>query len=493
MVVCLALTGSAQYLTHDIGGRSVIDRVRGVVESLSNVERVLVVSRGRQDALPQSWEQRLVAAVTEQEICDALALLTGSADTEIVFTYLDQPFVSGELTAVMLDRHRGYRADYTFADGYPRGLAPEIISGRVVAHLQSLATAEPLTRSGLFPIVAKDINRIDVETVLSSGDHRMLRIELAADSRANVMLCERLAQREPQTLEQWESVVAQTRLEHRTLPRFVSVQVVEQEVQKLAYSPYSSMREDVLSPGRVMSAQRFSQLIEMVSSFAPEAVVHISLWGEVALHPETLSLVKSVLEHPGLSLLIETSGIGWDEQTARELFEIQDERLQLIVGLDTDDAELYAQIRGDGFREARAFAERAIEKMGRRAHVQAVRSELSEPKLDLFYKTWKAVTENVIIQKYDHFCKRLPQIRIGDLSPLHRFPCWHLQRDLHVLVDGTVPLCREDTDAAGGFGNIFSDGIESVWHSGMKRYADHVEGSFAGLCKECDEYYTFAF
>lgn len=493
MVVCLVLPGSPHYLNVAIGERTTVERVNDFVAALPGVDRVVAVATTQPDWVPERWGLRKVEQVTERAVCEALAELTDSADTEILLAQLDQPFLNRELSTAMIERHRSHWADYTFADGYPQGLAPELVTGRVVSHLQSLATDAPFARSGLFPVVARDINRIDVETLLAAEDHRMLRLSLSVDTRANLLVCQSLADGAPEAIDEWEAHAERTRVHHRSRPRFVSVQVLEQEVQALRYSPYTGMRDDVTAPGAVMEAERFAKLVEELSRFSPEAVLHISLWGELSLHPEAVALVKTVLATPALSLLVETSGVGWGDERAGELLGIADDRFSLIVGLDACNPELYGSIRGAGFEEATAFAERAIDALGSRAHVQAVRSELTEGGLEEFYKHWKQRTENVVIQKYDHFCRRLPQIRVGDLTPLNRFPCWHLQRDLHVLVDGRVPLCREDISTQVLLGNVFTDGLEKTWAAGAGHYADHVAGTFSGICQECDEYYTFSF
>jgi spiro-SPASM protein len=165
----------------------------------------------------------------------------------------------------------------------------------------------------------------------------------------------------------------------------------------------------------------------------------------------------------------------------------------VIVGLDTNDRVAYRDIRGEGYEEAQTFANEAIAAMPSHAYVQAVRCDLTEPTLEQFYKEWKAKTENVIIQKYDWWCGLLPDKRVSDLAPIKRFPCWHLQRDLTVLVDGTVPLCREDLRQSRVLGNAFDDGVQAVWEKGASSYADHVAGRYPGICEQCDEYYTFNF
>ncbi len=500
MNVCLYNTAPREYLLRPLDGRDTLTRVAAWTDELARLQpaddpvRVTVYSPAPLPAVPRAWSLRSGDPLTQAGIARLLAEQTGDADTEIVFAFLDQPFLNLDLTRRMLARHRDYRAEYTFADGYPAGLAPEPVSGRVVSHLCSLASDTTLLdRSGLFPIVQNDINRLDVETELSAVDQRLLRLTLAVDTAANVLACERLAPGAPADIDEWAAHAEARRVSHRTLPRFVSIQVIEQEVQRVAYSPYPSMRDDVLAPGLVMDVGLFDDLIGRIAAFSPEAVIHLSLWGEIALHPRAVDLVRAVLRRPRLHALVETSGVGWQEPAVNELFELADDRLTVIVGLDSNDPAVYEAVRGDGFAEARAFAGRAVEIMPESAYVQAVRCDLTEPALDAFYRDWHALTGHIIIEKYDHFCGRLPPRKIGDISPLDRFPCWHLQRDCFILANGDVPLCREDLDAAHRLGNVFTDDLAQIWKAGEPRFSAHVSGAYSDICELCDEYYTFNF
>ena len=500
MNVCLYNTAPEEYLRRPIDGRSTLQRVAAWVGDLSRLgpmgepAHVTVHSATSLSEVPPEWSLRTGGPLTQAGLAALLAEETRDGETEIVFAFLDQPFLNRELTRRMLERHRDYRAEYTFADGYPAGLGPELVSGRVVAHLRSLASdATPVDRSGLFPIIQKDINRLDVETELSAVDQRLLRLHLAVDTAANVLLCERLAPDAPAEIDEWAAHVEKRRVLHRTRPRFVSVQVIEQEAQRVAYSPYPQMREDVLAPGLAMDADRFDDLVARIDRFAPEAVVHLSLWGEIALHPRAVDLVRSVLRRPRLQALVETSGVGWNDVARDELFRLDSDRLTVIVGLDSNDPAVYEAVRGDGFAEAQEFAARTVERIPERTYVQAVRCDLTEPALDAFYRDWHARTGRVIIEKYDHFCGRLPPRKIGDISPLDRFPCWHLQRDLFVRVNGDVPLCREDLEGAHRLGNVFGDELAQIWAAGDPRFAAHVSGTYSDICELCDEYYTFNF
>ena len=217
----------------------------------------------------------------------------------------------------------------------------------------------------------------------------------------------------------------------------------------------------------------------------------MSLWGEPALHPAILDVARAALSHPGVDLVIETSGVGWQPGVLRRFRDSLDRQPTWIVSLDAATEDMYRKLRGNGFAEATRTAEELLTLFPARTWVQAVRMKENEEDLDVFYRAWRAKTENVIVQKYDTFAGFLPDRTVADLSPLKRFPCWHLKRDMAILLDGTVPLCREDLRAETPLGNAFTEDLATVWSRAHDIYRGHVDGRYPALCARCDEYYTY--
>jgi radical SAM protein with 4Fe4S-binding SPASM domain len=62
-----------------------------------------------------------------------------------------------------------------------------------------------------------------------------------------------------------------------------------------------------------------------------------------------------------------------------------------------------------------------------------------------------------------------------------------------ILLNGAVPLCREDIQSQYQLGNVFHDTIERLWNRGESFYREHLREEYNSLCGECDEYYTFNF
>jgi spiro-SPASM protein len=258
-----------------------------------------------------------------------------------------------------------------------------------------------------------------------------------------------------------------------------------------------------------MDTERFASLLDKIVSFSGDAVIDLSLWGELSLHPEKLKLIEEVISRNTLALIIETSGIGWKEQElencARLCSDLSQRKntlppLSWIVSLDTADSRRYTELRGAGFAEAENCAKKLLSLFPKDCYVQAIRVKGSEDDTEKFYRYWK--DSNVIIQKYDDFCGSLEKKQASDISPVIRKPCWHIMRDMPVLIDGAVPLCREDTSVLKQqskriLGNVFSDSLENIWKEGDLFYREQCgntgEKNYSGLCKGCDEYYTFNF
>ncbi|MBI9098979.1 MAG: SPASM domain-containing protein, partial [Spirochaetaceae bacterium] len=143
--------------------------------------------------------------------------------------------------------------------------------------------------------------------------------------------------------------------------------------------------------------------------------------------------------------------------------------------------------------EAYKTAHFLIDLFGDDCWIQSVRMLENEVNLENFFRFWKKITENIIIQKYDWFCGEFEQKKITDLSPLKRDPCWHIKRDIFIKLNGDIPLCREDLKSSMKLGNIFEESLEGIWSQGESVYRNHIKGDYPSLCRECDEYYTYNF
>jgi spiro-SPASM protein len=458
---------------------------------------------------------------TKKGLLEELARLSsnsGEAYDFVYFAWADCPFLDPDLAGALAERHVRYRAEYSYADGWPYGFAPELLSPGTAGVLLKIAGDEdgPVERDCLFSVIQKDINAFDIETEISPLDLRQYRIRLQADSKRNLLLISRFLEASVTSAAGAAPFIEARPELLRTLPAFYPIQVSSSCPQSCSICPWPAHKPaGAPEESGFMGKDRFEELLDKIVAFSGDAVIDLSLWGELSLHPDKEELIHMVLARPELSLVIESSGLGWQNRELEALAAASASAvprkspllaspLSWIISLDAWDPALYKERRGPGFAEASECAKKLFSLFPRDAYVQAVRLKGGEDDIEKFYLSWRDLgpgknAVNVIIQKYDDFCGALPRLQASDLSPVKRRPCWHLMRDMNILVDGKVPACREDLGALKGEGNrpspgnVFTGSLDDIWERGMPLLREHCGGVYQGICAECDEYYTYNF
>jgi spiro-SPASM protein len=503
MLAVLNASGLSAHACESLsGGPSALERAYAFARSLPDVSKVAFLVGSDDDKTALSACAGIGEAPVFSPIADSYQSLVAELDIlaegfdSLYYMYADCPFLDSGLSKRLWENHQEYSADYSFADGYSYGVAPELLRRPVLKTLALLAAGfegKP-GRDALFSIIQKDINGFDIETDISPVDLRPYRLSLTCDCKRNRLLVERLMEAGARDVDSLLRIIPARRDMHRTLPAFFGIQIVSGCPQACSSCPYPVAFPGLLESREWMPLDRFSSLMESISRFSQDAVIDLSLWGEPALHPDFPSLAAFCLCRPAFRLVVETSGIGWKPGILEALAAAPgSERIDWIVSLDALKEDSYLRLRGQGYAQAISCVERLMGLFPGRVHVQALRMTENEEEIESFYRHWKEKTKNVIIQKYDCFCGLLPERRVTDLSPLVRHECRHLQRDMSVLLDGRVPLCREDVAAASVLGNAFEEDLALIWERASERYRAQVGGDYQGICARCDEYYTYNF
>ena len=502
VVNCIDLS---PYALKDLGkGRCAFDEVMRFCGTLPEAGKTVLLADVKTDQLLKNhnvqtatdsktevrpdWSVQSILETCERESAD-------SGENSVIFYFHgDCPFFDSEITRKMYENHRKYFADYSFADGYPRGITPEILTSSIAGTLRGLAEdgGRGTERDALFELIRKDINAFDVETEISPKDLRLLRADLFADSRRNFLFLKRITEHGGNDGVSIIEVLDNHPQLLRTLPAYFNIQIVEGCPQNCFYCPYPEARGMDIGKKGEMKLDAFDRILDQVKLFCEDGTVSMSLWGEPGFHSDIAGLCESVVTRR-LDLVIETSGIGWKEGVFEEIGEKTGKPPKWIVSLDAWSEEVYGRIRGDGMKEALDTVTRLEILFPGNVFVQAVRMKENEDDLELFYRNWKEREPNLIIQKYDNFCGKLQDRRVADLSPLKRFPCWHVKRDVNILLEGEVVLCREDLNREHVLGNILKEPLEVIWQRGDDYYEHHITRNYPELCRDCDEYYTYNF
>lgn len=486
---------------------------------------------GSRDCVCLAEEKWSVARLLEQ----ISALAKDSGERCIVYASAACAFLDAPLSRELIRLHTEYKAEYTFADGYPAGFAPEIVDAGAASILCALCGKVALeqgkaavTNGSIFDVLKSDINSFEIETQIASRDYRLLRMNFLCDCTANCLSAKHLAETlveqnradllelDPKQIGE-ENVIAISEIAKeccdvlKTVPAFYNVQVNCSCTVPPPFSPYADFfkkryGEEICSTQLRMPFERFSALVKKMKSLSHDAVVSLSLFGEAVLHPEIDLFVREICQN-GLTAFVEIDGAALkgfveSEQYARirDFVPLENRnRIIFAVALDSFSGEKFSALHGGANFQDAVSAIRILSADFRETYAQFTRTTQNEDELEQFFRAWSdasgATGGKIIIQKYDNFCTALPSIKTADLAPVVREPCWHLRRDMEILFDGSVPLCREVCafEDAEILGNVFDSDLEELWKKKDFVLREHIQKKYGGRCGTCDEYYIFNF
>ena len=480
---------------------------------LPDAERCIVAAPAaeytllKQECAGKIPEDSMVALPEATAAALFTALLPLAAESDhLFFVWADAPFLDVQAAAQLYEQHCTYRAEYSFADGYPEGLIPQLLDRHMVALLARLPHAQkaPLTRTFLFDLIKQDINAYDLETMIAPEDVRQFRLHFYTDTKAAWLLCRSFTDI---TAENYARLIQARQECLRPLPAYYGIETVASHPLASLYRPQAvSSRFD---PELCMDLSRIRHIADSIAAFSETAVISLSLYGEPLLHPRIVDTIAHILSYPSLSVLIETSGTAGSPELYSAIREKADAAparssvylpLYWIVGIDAVSAPVYGLVHQLSEAQADASLKQAAAAASELARLfpdsvwaQMIRMNENESELEAFYRLWEKQAARPLIQKYDHLCGQLPDRRTADLSPLERHTCWHLKRDMSICNDGSVPLCKEDINKSILLGNVFVDSLDSIWQNSSKYYQEQAKSVYKGLCGTCDEYYTYNF
>ena len=457
--------------------------------------------------------------------------------TAAVIAWGDTPFLNKSLTSQLVEMHEKYAAEYSFADGFPGGLAPEIIDSGACSILAQLSEnamksegEKPVDREAIFSVMRGDINSFEIETLIADEDYRLLRFEFETSSRINFLACKKLyelAAKEniPEAdAYMLSNLAAKSASVLQTVPAFYNIQISARYNHTYCYSLESIGKNPQARD--FMDINDFRKIVAQIRDYSENAVVSLSAFGEPLLNPSFVDFALEVVgkndENHKISLLIESDGLlVSDEMAAKISAAVKEKNAEVnwIIYIDAVEQSLYSKIhscKADDFQKALCASPLLEKYFEKHVYPQFMRMKSNEEQLEAFYRFWNEKNSpsfgDFIIQKYNSFCGVLPELKSADLSPVNRIPCWHLRRDMTILSDGSVPFCSQLSFPQKA-GNVLTDGIEKVWsefrsvleaHLALVRAINEKGDSEQkdgrnpaapadNKCGCCDESYTFNF
>lgn len=422
-------------------------------------------------------------------------LFKESGADHIVKIFCDSPFLDTAIIHDMLSAHVDYVAEFTYSENLPQGFTCEILSRKLV---ESVPETEN-TALSLVQTIRSNINQFDVELFYRQPDIRDKRLAF----RSSV----------PRDRKVMENLLAADKTAD-SIPAYRDIEGLLNKHPEVMYAGpsyleielNSSCDENCIFCGRAcvnrngsMNISLFEKIMDDMKYFNLPYTVCFGGLGEPLMHENAAKFIKKAIDNPQVErLIIETNGIYIDE-TYISLAAANPQKLVTIININGFDRDTYKTIHGaDKFEQAAetiTSLREALNGHTSNLFVQIMKIKETEPFLDSYYDLWESKKVPIILQKQNTYLGKIKDRRYSDLSPLERTPCWHLERDMFILPDGTVGFCKQDIDGKNSHGNIKNMSLHEIYNARINDYINNRNKKYPASpdCASCDEWYTFNF
>lgn len=440
----------------------------------------------------------------QSEIQTVRALFGDQAIEHIVVVTGIFPLLDGQLTRKLYDLHTKYRADITYGENLPPGIAGHIVSRDLLESLDIMEAQDAdLAAPGIRAFVEKNINQFHAEVHYEEPDLRLLRLDF---SLANARSVHKTAALAPLLVADapYQSLKPVLDSQPGQLVSFPSY--IELEFSSTAdHVSYFSPLRVIDQPKHQLQRAHFDKVMAYVESGFGDTSVCASGLGEPLEHPECATYLGTMLSNPKIrQVFVETNGLHLDKLWPLATHAKAD-KLRVIVMLNS--LEKYTDLSGAPFitlERVKANIQslaRALDAAGHKAaeivYLQVLKVIENEAEIDALYALAEELGVTFLLQKYNRYAGLLPERRVSNMTPLERYACWHLRRDLFIRADGSVAFCKQTVDPSKptSRGHMDTNELADLWGSQRADFVANYQGEFPPHlpCATCDEYFTFNF
>ena len=430
-------------------------------------------------------------------------LFQESSASHMAVIKADAAFFDPAIFTDICETHGKYLAEFTFSENLPEGFSCEIFSAELIRQLPDISEKTlPLDR-----VIKSNINQFDVELYYREPDIRDKRLSFRSSDARNRRIMENIYALQ-KSIPQYSDI--RGIIEARPEVLFTGPSYVEMEITgSCTLDCLFCYRKSLKNSRGDMDKSLFIKTLEGMRAFGLPYTMGFGGSGEPMDHPEFYAFMDLAVKEPLLEqLVIETNGIKADINFKSFLEKPENSKIRVIVNNNGLDNKSYVRLHG-GDHYGQVFNNiislSGLNKDGDdRIYVQIMKinetdefEKEGETKtyLDKYYDFWEKNRVPIILQKQNTYFGRITDRRYSDLSPIKRIPCWHLQRDLYILSDGSVAFCKQDIDGENSRGNIASACLPDIWNRQKEAFIADYSGKTCSSpdCSSCDEWYTFNF
>jgi len=395
-------------------------------------------------------------------ILDAYAGLLSMSDMEDMFSYLQENLY-----------------DICFAENLPKGILPIIISKDFINDFLFFLKENQSIISSFEDIIDWEFQGIDVGVYLSSSLVVMRRIDFLPINKGAIEYILQIINEEDVSIKNLEQIIKKYPNMLRNYPSYIAIEL-------------SSINDGFKIPQlhnlSDMTLECFQKIINEIKTFAPESMISLGIWGE-PLTNELFRKFFELLNDINNKILVESRGLILDKELCELILMRPNTELIFDISFSTETDYRKNKKISHSIHDITKF----INSFTNKEHIwiRLTRSHETEEHIKLFFKQWQDFMPRIIITKEDSFGKI--ENKVVDLAPIQRHACLGLRREMVILNDGTVLLCRQNTSLEYALGNILDQSLEELWQKNMNNFLQQENGRFktCSLCEQCDDWWIW--
>jgi len=409
------------------------------------------------------------------------------------------PLLDLALTAKLFAIHTEYRADITYGENLPSGIAPYFVSRDLLESLSIMeAKDSDLDGVSIRAFVEKNINQFHAEVHYEEPDLRLFRLDFSLNSKRSILKAEnflaKLKNKNEPYAELKKIIDSEPAVLH-TFPSYIEIEFNSQAEHVSFFSPLKYIEQ----PKHHLSKENFSQIKEYIATGLGDITVCASGLGEPLEHPDAVSYLSRLLEDEHIRyVFVETNGI-YLERMQELAKHPHVKKLRVIVLLNSLDK--FSEYSGAPIEKLAKIKVNikalASSLLPEQVFLQSYKVEENEAEVDVLYALAEELGASFLFQKYNRYAGLMPERRVSNMTPLERYSCWHLRRDLFIRANGDVAFCKQTVDQSknSARGNLAKDSLAEIWKAQRADFVANYQSTYPSHlpCANCDEYFTFNF
>lgn len=409
----------------------------------------------------------------------------------IIKILADTPFLDFGIIDEMIQLHSEYLSEYTYSENLPEGISCEIVSRELI---KSIPDVHEQTLQ-LTKIIKSNMNQFDIEIFYKEPDIRDKRISFRTSIPRDKRIMENLYNIHGRTPSYSE---IKSLVDTHPEVLFVAPSYIEIELTGTCDLNCIFCYRNLINPiHSEMDPETLYKILSDMDGFSLPYTICLGGSGEPMMHPSFYDFMTKLMERPLIrNIVVETNGLYADSRYKSLLEKDNEKKIKTIVNICGHNEKSYQAIHGvQAFQKVyHHLAElNTIDDRTDSLFIQIPKINETEPELDRYYDFWEKQKIQIILQKQNTYLGKIQDRRYSDLSPLERIPCWHLQRDMYILSNGTVTFCKQDFDGSHARGDVRTNSLQEIFFKCREDFIRDYHKKYPSVpdCKSCDEWYTF--